>query len=1289
MPKKKKAAPIVPLSAPVPAPGKRKPQQEHKEAPVKKRKLAATGSKAVLWLQCNLRIRDNPVLACAAALGTGGLAIVVVWRHGRKVPTPAASFMAAAFRCLHSELQRLGNGLTVLIAAADSDEAAAEAVATYIGQFGDVPPAVVIDASGPSGAEPASLLQAALPSASVLPVLAADTLIPHDAAAACLPKSRAVAGVEDGARSSSRDLQWAGFLKAAAKLPVPPPIDAPASLPPPLTPIADRLPLPPDSAWWGKPTLDGWLGLSGAPISEESGLALASAAGVRAQRNGRNGFAHGNVGERAGAGDDAEGTAAPRPSYISAYLAWGVISPRQVAACGVRRRDLLWRDFSRLCWRLAPPLRHGEPVTQALPLGDVTSAEATAALERAAKLARAQGEHGWAWLLELDAPEDHDDHGGEHEPSAAKRADGRTDGLVPLTPACVAALAATSPSLPPPSATQRAERATALALRPPPTWRAILGLSDAEAFEAWCVGRTGAPLVDAGMTQLWACGWMPRRIRLLCAACLVEGLGLDWRLGRDWFAYALLDHDYAINETMWQNAGLCGVDPFYRGLQWEVKPLETAPADTAAATSTTASTAAATDASASASAPATADDDDEPSGYAGSERYARRWLDLPPLALPPWPPALHAAVARPRPPLDAVQHVAAARRPYLRCAYRRAGRVSRVGVRVVVQPSDATTVVTMGAAGVAASSAARPVAPSLHQFSPAAGGLAMVDSVGSAADEVVRVGHLAFRVPPIAHGVTWVRARKEAIAAVVAAAAPQWDLLRAVAHSPGGCAAHAAGVADAHSVAARASAATKLISNRAALLLDVTNPARWTNVEAKPLTQPELTRVHADLAPHVDAMLREVACRLLGVEEGSSVIERPFDASSAAQAAAWTCAARYVCGRLQGKASQKPGRTPDMDAKAAAAMRAVLRGVAGLHQRAVSAAGMGGAPAAPEHQNHAQHAKAKVPAEESVVAGSSAAAATEAAGGDGAAACTFVPRAMLRCARSECLYCLSVVVRAAGGRASLSARPESCLRVVARASGNGGGGGGGSSGTGGGGGSSGSGIPATLPTDPPLELYQRGRSILTVGDGDLSFSLALARACGGPGLVATSYESKESLRRIYGAACMETLAELRALGATIVHSVDAINLHTTLPVGCRPKRGFARCVWNFPCAVHDAESGAKIENAANGADARGGDEVQNRALISRFCAGAARLLADGGELHITHKVGLRQWAIPQQGDDSGQGLVAASTRLAYKGNVLFDRAAFPGYRPRKALEKSSFPTGDAQTFTFVKRAAGV
>ena len=72
-----------------------------------------------------------------------------------------------------------------------------------------------------------------------------------------------------------------------------------------------------------------------------------------------------------------------------------------------------------------------------------------------------------------------------------------------------------------------------------------------ELFKLWCVGNTGSPLVDASMRQLWSEGWMPRRLRLLTAACLVEGLGLDWRLGRDWFEYTLIDHDPAINEMMW------------------------------------------------------------------------------------------------------------------------------------------------------------------------------------------------------------------------------------------------------------------------------------------------------------------------------------------------------------------------------------------------------------------------------------------------------------------------------------------------------------------------------------------------------------------------------------------------------------------------------------------------------------------------------------------------------------------------------------------------------------------
>ena len=101
------------------------------------------------------------------------------------------------------------------------------------------------------------------------------------------------------------------------------------------------------------------------------------------------------------------------------------------------------------------------------------------------------------------------------------------------------------------------------------------GYHDEESsFRLWCVGNTGSVLVDAGMRQLWAEGWMPRRIRLLAAACLVEGLGIDWRRGRDWFRHTLVDYDPAINEMMWQNAGLCGVDPYYGGIKWEVPPCE-------------------------------------------------------------------------------------------------------------------------------------------------------------------------------------------------------------------------------------------------------------------------------------------------------------------------------------------------------------------------------------------------------------------------------------------------------------------------------------------------------------------------------------------------------------------------------------------------------------------------------------------------------------------------------------------------------------------------------------------
>ena len=75
---------------------------------------------------------------------------------------------------------------------------------------------------------------------------------------------------------------------------------------------------------------------------------------------------------------------------------------------------------------------------------------------------------------------------------------------------------------------------------------------DAELLEAWKAGRTGYPIVDAGMRQLAAQGWMHNRARLLTASFLVKDLGLDWRLGARHFLDLLVDGDIANNSGNWQ-----------------------------------------------------------------------------------------------------------------------------------------------------------------------------------------------------------------------------------------------------------------------------------------------------------------------------------------------------------------------------------------------------------------------------------------------------------------------------------------------------------------------------------------------------------------------------------------------------------------------------------------------------------------------------------------------------------------------------------------------------------------
>jgi deoxyribodipyrimidine photo-lyase len=91
--------------------------------------------------------------------------------------------------------------------------------------------------------------------------------------------------------------------------------------------------------------------------------------------------------------------------------------------------------------------------------------------------------------------------------------------------------------------------------------RALRWSDDAEALAAWKAGRTGYPLVDAGMRQLAATGWMHNRARLVVGSFLTKDLHIDWREGERHFARLLLDGEPAQNNGNWQWIASTGADP--------------------------------------------------------------------------------------------------------------------------------------------------------------------------------------------------------------------------------------------------------------------------------------------------------------------------------------------------------------------------------------------------------------------------------------------------------------------------------------------------------------------------------------------------------------------------------------------------------------------------------------------------------------------------------------------------------------------------------------------------------
>jgi len=86
------------------------------------------------------------------------------------------------------------------------------------------------------------------------------------------------------------------------------------------------------------------------------------------------------------------------------------------------------------------------------------------------------------------------------------------------------------------------------------------------ALEAWQRGRTGYPIVDAGLRELWQTGWMHNRVRMITASFLIKDLLVPWQDGEAWFWDTLVDADLASNAASWQWVAGSGADaaPYFR-----------------------------------------------------------------------------------------------------------------------------------------------------------------------------------------------------------------------------------------------------------------------------------------------------------------------------------------------------------------------------------------------------------------------------------------------------------------------------------------------------------------------------------------------------------------------------------------------------------------------------------------------------------------------------------------------------------------------------------------------------
>ncbi|KAL6656207.1 hypothetical protein ACP70R_007033 [Stipagrostis hirtigluma subsp. patula] len=196
-----------------------------------------------------------------------------------------------------------------------------------------------------------------------------------------------------------------------------------------------------------------------------------------------------------------------------------------------------------------------------------------------------------------------------------------------------------------------------------------------------------------------------------------------------------------------------------------------------------------------------------------------------------------------------------------------------------------------------------------------------------------------------------------------------------------------------------------------------------------------------------------------------------------------------------------------------------------------------------------------------------------------------------------------------------------------------------------------------------LKHYSSMQSILIVGDGDFSFSLALATAFGsGANLVATSLDTYEALKGKYSKA-EANIMELKTLGATVLHGVDAkiMRFHPDLK-----NRRFDRIVFNFPHAGFKGKE----------------DDMHqinlHKELLWGFFCNARHLLRRYGAVHVTHKIGhpYDRWDLEH---------LASEASLIMIVKVAFHKEDYPGYNQKRgdsARCDEPFDLGASYTFMF-------